>query len=1038
MKEKIIDFSNGVFTYEQERLQIEQEELSLELEEGKMARGSFVISSCDERRIKGILYERVPGLKLKNHSFFARAVRVEYECRPQKLRPGESITGHIWIESNAGEYDLPVTIRIRAQKQEEEPEELALPPLQEPVKQEQALLTGKGRSEEWIKYRKQEKALARMLLWTEKEGRNACKPEEAASEYRKAVDELLELDPDSPVYPLLDAWVMLREERREEAGWILRKYERTRLFQQRDTKTRAIFLYVNSLFRQDPEVTASNVAQLQKLYLKQPENWMLTWFLLKLDVRLQDPEKKRTRYTMLERQFRAGTRSRLLYQEAWNLLKDDMALFTKLDAFTLQTFSWASSHGFLTEEIAGIIAGQSGRLKKWTPLSARLLKACYQIRPSKETAGAVCGIYIRGHRTDPDAFIWYEKGVELDSKITNLYEYFMYALPEDYPQLLPRPVILYFTYHNTLTNRQKTAFYCNLVRYGALNDPEYDGHRRQLQEFLLKQLKERRINESLAWLYGRCLLVETLEKDMLEALADLLFLRKLTCQEKRIRQVEVSYEQLEETFVVPLVQGSALIPIYTPGASICLVDEQGRRYRKTVPYEMKRILIEPKFLQTCIHQLKDHLGLNLYLLDGKGDHRLQPENLDVAMRLLSDDRVRESYQQKLKLEFLEYERKHHRLDKMDKRFRISDTDSLSRSAQAAYIECFILLKQDEEAYSLLQETGCREVDPKLLLQLIQRLLIDETVPREELRPYARQVFEKGIYTEQIAGLIAEEEGGNTEELLTLWKAAQSFGLHLPHLEEQLVVQALFTQRHLTEVFPVYQAMDDRGGDRTLCCAWLNYMSWLDFVKGQEVPEGLFEQLEHHLLWEDGLAEVASLSYLRQLSVLLLLTSAQKKLVKKLLKELGIKGRRFAFMQKLYPCLEKNDRPDDQTVVEYRCNPNHKVMLHYVLEYHGKKTFEYVTEQLFPVCGGVFTRSFVLFYGERLSWFFTEEKEDGTTVSTVGKTLENRENHTEGDSRYQRLCRMQRAMDFKQERQLKRMMTEYEELTELSEEQFRRK
>jgi hypothetical protein len=34
--------------------------------------------------------------------------------------------------------------------------------------------------------------------------------------------------------------------------------------------------------------------------------------------------------------------------------------------------------------------------------------------------------------------------------------------------------------------------------------------------------------------------------------------------------------------------------------------------------------------------------------------------------------------------------------------------------------------------------------------------------------------------------------------------------------------------------------------------------------------------------------------------------------------------------------------------------------------------------------------------------------------------------------------MQRALDFKQERQLRRMMNEYEELTELSEEEFRRK
>ena len=64
-----------------------------------------------------------------------------------------------------------------------------------------------------------------------------------------------------------------------------------------------------------------------------------------------------------------------------------------------------------------------------------------------------------------------------------------------------------------------------------------------------------------------------------------------------------------------------------------------------------------------------------------------------------------------------------------------------------------------------------------------------------------------------------------------------------------------------------------------------------------------------------------------------------------------------------------------------------MILHYVLEYHGKRTFDYMTVQLFPVCGGIFVKSFPLFYGERLTWFFTEEKPDGTVVSTVSKTLE---------------------------------------------------
>ncbi len=1037
MKEKIIDFSNGVFTYEQARLQIEPDMLLLEMEEGQPLGGSFVVSSCDERRVKGILYHDIDGFTLQSRSFFGRASRIEFTFHPKRLRAGESLEKSIWLETNAGEYELPVKIQIRDHDRKEEPEEEPLSsPDQPDVPELVSLRKGKGRSEKQKKMRAQEWALVQIVMWVERERRRGCTAEEATAGLRTLVDELLEQNGESPDYPLLNAWVMLREDRAEEAGWILRKYERTRLFQQRDMRTRAAFLYVNSLFRNDENVTASAVSQLQKLYQKQPENWLVTWFLLELDKKLSD--RSRTRYKVLERQFRAGTRNRLFYQEAWNLLKDDMALFTRMDAFTVQVFAWASAHGLLTPEAAQAVAAQSARLKRWSPLAARLLKACYQVSPSRETAGAVCGIYIRGHRTDGEAFVWYQKGVELDAKITNLYEYFMYALPEDYPQLLPRQVILYFTYHNTLTNRQKTDFYYNLVKYGAIDQEDCAEHRRQLQEFLLKQLRERRVNESLAWLYGKCLLVETLEEDLLEALADLLFVRRLTCQEKRIRQVEVRYEQLEQTFTVPLSGGAAYVPVFTPKAEIALIDENGRRYRKTVPYEMKRLMIEPKFLQECTRRLKHHLGLNLYLLDGRGSHKLNHENVEIAYRLLDDRHISDSYRQQLQIELLDYERRHHRTEKLDERLCIQDIHALSRKNQAAYIEYLILLGRDEEAFDLLEETGCTLVDPRILLRLLQRLLADGRMKEESLRPYARQVFEQGVYTERIVGLLAKRCEGSTGQLLALWRAGVQFGLTLPELEEQLVVQALFTERYIQEVFPVFSSMDDRGADPVVCVAWINYMSWLDFVKGIEAPEGFFPIVEHHLAWEDHLGETAGLYYLKQLSVLLLLSDLQRRLVNRLASELGAKVRRFAFMQNLSPYLDEREGPDDQVIVEYRCDPAHKVVLHYVLEYHGKKVFDYVTEQLFPVCGGVFTRSFILFYGERLTWFFTEEDAQGKSISTVSHTAENREENVEGDGRYERLCRIQRALDYGHDRSLRRMMTEYQALTEITDEQFDRK
>ncbi|MCD8250129.1 MAG: DUF5717 family protein, partial [Lachnospiraceae bacterium] len=88
--------------------------------------------------------------------------------------------------------------------------------------------------------------------------------------------------------------------------------------------------------------------------------------------------------------------------------------------------------------------------------------------------------------------------------------------------------------------------------------------------------------------------------------------------------------------------------------------------------------------------------------------------------------------------------------------------------------------------------------------------------------------------------------------------------------------------------------------------------------------------------------------------------------------------------------------------------------------------------------GIFTKAFTLFYGERLTWFFTEEMPDGTERSTTSRTIENREEHMEGFSRYERLCRMQREYDYRHERNLRRMMRDYGELSDIVAEQFCRR
>lgn len=63
---------------------------------------------------------------------------------------------------------------------------------------------------------------------------------------------------------------------------------------------------------------------------------------------------------------------------------------------------------------------------------------------------------------------------------------------------------------------------------------------------------------------------------------------------------------------------------------------------------------------------------------------------------------------------------------------------------------------------------------------------------------------------------------------------------------------------------------------------------------------------------------------------------------------------------------------DKTAVEYRANPQNRVVLHYAR--HG--TDEYTAVEMKHMCSGVFVKTFVLFSDDEYDYYITEETPKG--------------------------------------------------------------
>ena len=107
--------------------------------------------------------------------------------------------------------------------------------------------------------------------------------------------------------------------------------------------------------------------------------------------------------------------------------------------------------------------------------------------------------------------------------------------------------------------------------------------------------------------------------------------------------------------------------------------------------------------------------------------------------------------------------------------------------------------------------------------------------------------------------------------------------------------------------------------------------------------------------------------------------------KELLEECTKEHMVFAFFRKLSPQLLSPYQLDDKTYVECHAHPDAKVILFYALDTGLGLEPEYRSEPLRNMYEGIFTKTFTLFYGETLRFYFRIEK-DGKSKKTTERVI----------------------------------------------------
>ena len=126
---------------------------------------------------------------------------------------------------------------------------------------------------------------------------------------------------------------------------------------------------------------------------------------------------------------------------------------------------------------------------------------------------------------------------------------------------------------------------------------------------------------------------------------------------------------------------------------------------------------------------------------------------------------------------------------------------------------------------------------------------------------------------------------------------------------------------------------------------------------------------------------------------------------------------------------------DRTFVEYRAEPDRRVVIHYLISDDETADSDFMDLNMDEVYPGVYSSEFILFYGESLQYYITEEDGESMDITESEELTRDLTHGGRTDSRYDMINDMLLSESVKDDPSLEDLMEQYVRLSETVEEFF---
>ena len=851
-----------------------------------------------------------------------------------------------------------------------------------------------------------------------------------ANETISILNHLHALMPDEHMYELMKAQAFIINRQRQEAKWILDDFKHSN--PDKKAPIWGYYLYLMTLLEREPSYIDNMTHEVELIFYENPDSVLLFWVLLFLRDQYFDDSAgklKDIKYWVLR-----GCSSPYLYIEAYYLISQDPYLIKELSVFELRILSWAVKKKALTKELAGAIFEAVDLAGGFDNRVYELLTAAYEICPEAEYVGIICSYLIKGHKNDTCFHKWFELGIENKLRLTGLYESYLITMDDRQISPVPKIIQMYFSFDNKLPYRKLAVLYNNIIAAKETEPEVYHKYRKAMGRFAMDQAQLRHIDDNLAVLYEDMLELGFINEELSAAFSDIIYTHKLIVFDKRIVRAIIYQNEMKEPQIVPVTDQCAYFELFSNDYVILFEDSRGYRYVKSISYRLQRLMDAEKYLDRCISLSPDRPQYIVSHFKNVRDYSdFTKGDLKLFKPVFYSESFSDSYKAVMGYRILKYCQLHDYEDYVRPFLQSIDFDILQKDARKYLIDMLVSNRLYEKAYDMAMEYGIDMLAAASKVVLCENALKVQHVDDDFMVQLAISAFKTGKYSDLVLKYLCENYTGPTDELINLWHAADKFSISSMKLDERILEQGIYTQIEPEKISDIFMEYYKRAGNEKLILAYISLVAHGYLHSGGCKADFIFDIIEKRFIGNRTLNDACQLALLKHFAEKTDITQAELEIEDTLLKYYIYNNMYFDFFARLDYRLLKKYFIYDKAFLQYESTPGTHVVLHYSRDEDGE---EFNSEDMVEMYDGIYVKTFVIFFGELIRYYITEEHDNSIEVKESNRLTCNNIPGDNDHSRYNLINEMIISDTLSDETTLKSNIDEYKRLDAATKQLFK--